>query len=276
MHKVGGLLVNTVDSLVISAFIGVALLGSYSNYIIVVNGMAAILTLFFSPLTSIIGHLCVKKDVSEEKRYFNFFFTFNFIVGLIFYLGYYAVIDDVVTICFGEGLELDRSVSFVITLNYFIQYLRQSVLLFRDATGTFYYDRYKPLIEGLFNLVLSIALVNVIGVTGVIVATIITNIFICHIVEPYVLYKHVFNESPKGYYLKNYTHILIFTFMMTLMTLCGQNIGNIYINFLVNGIIAVGLAIIPCVIVLIINKEFRVKCCNLFKNIISKRKIKQG
>ena len=33
--------------------------------------------------------------------------------------------------------------------------MRQSTLLFRDATGTFYNDRFKPLIEGITNAVLS-------------------------------------------------------------------------------------------------------------------------
>lgn len=272
MHKIGSLLVNTVDSIVISAFVGITVLGKYSNYTTIIVSLASILTLFFSPLTSVIGHLCAKKQLEEEKKYFNFFFTFNFIVGLIFYLGYYAVIDDVVEICFGQGLEIDKMVVFVTSVNYFIQYMRQAVLLFRDATGTFYNDRWKPLFEGIANLVLSIILVKLIGIAGVIVATIITNVLICHIVEPYVLYKNVFEESPKKYYIQNYLYMIIFVLLMTVMTLLMQDIDGVWKSLFINGLISIGISSVPCIVILIINKEFRNKCSNLTKPLILKLK----
>ena len=272
MHKIGGLLVNTVDSIVISSFIGIAVLGSYSNYVTIVTSMASILTLFFTPLTSIVGHLCTQKNIVEEKKYFNFFFTLNFIIGLVFYLGYYAVIDDAVRICFGPNLELDRSISFVVTLNYFIQFIRHAVVMFRDATGTFYNDRWKPLFEGIANLILSIILVKFIGVAGVIVATIITNVLICHIVEPYVLYKNVFKESPKKYYIQNYLYMIIFVLLMTVMTLLMQDIDGVWKSLFINGLISIGISSVPCVVILIINKEFRNKCSNLTKPLILKIK----
>ena len=42
------------------------------------------------------------------------------------------------------------------------------------------------------------------------ITTIITNIFICHIIEPYVLYKYAFKSNVKGYYLRNYLYIAVF------------------------------------------------------------------
>ena len=56
--------------------------------------------------------------------------------------------------------------------------MRQATLLFRDATGTFYNDRWKPLIEGVLNIGLSIGFVYLFrflfgddfAVVGVIVA----------------------------------------------------------------------------------------------------------
>lgn len=265
MHKIGGVLVNTVDSIIISAFIGVVILGKYSNYTTIMTAMTGTITLFFTPLTSIIGHLYVEEDEAAVKKYYNFFYAFNFVIGCIFFLGYYGVIDNLVTICFGGGLELIKPVSFVITLNYFIQFMRQATLLFRDATGTFYYDRWKPLIEGLLNLGLSIAFVYLFeflfsddfAVVGVIVATIITNIFICHIVEPHVLYKHALHSSANPYYIKNYICIAIFTGMLIALNYCMVSVDSEWLELLINGSIAVGLALIPCTLIIIADKDFR-------------------
>ena len=91
-------------------------------------------------------------------------------------------------IIFGQQTATDNSffsVFFSDGVDCFIQFMRQATLLFRDATGTFYNDRWKPLVEGLLNIGLSILFVLIFpqdyNVVGVIVATIITNLFICHI-----------------------------------------------------------------------------------------------
>src|SRR5690606_8724501 len=107
-------------------------------------------------------------------------------------------------------VALEREISIVLTINYFIQFSRQATLVFRDASGTFYYDRYKPLIEGVINLIISIIFVQFWGVSGVLISTILTNLFICDIVEPWVLYKYAFNKKPFKFYLTNYLFIVYF------------------------------------------------------------------
>lgn len=268
MHKIGNVLVNTADSIIISTFIGVVILGKYTNYTTIMTSMTGVLTLFFTPLTSIIGHLCVQDDKSSIVKYFNFFHTFNFIIGIIFFLGYYGVIDNIVTLCFstdGNDLRLIKSISFIITLNYFIQFMRQATLLFRDATGTFYNDRWKPLFEGILNIALSIGFVYLFSylfnddfaVVGVIVATIITNLIICHIIEPHVLYKYAFKDKTFKYYLRNYIYIAVFAVALVLLNFSLQSYGSQWKELLVNGLIAVSIAIIPCIFVVFSDKDFR-------------------
>lgn len=265
MHKIGTVLVNTADSVIISAFLGVVVLGKYSNYTIIMTAMTSVITLFFSPLTSVIGHLYVEESGEALKKYYHFFHTLNFIIGTVFFLGYYAIIDNVVTICFQDGLELAKSVSFVITLNYFIQFMRQATLLFRDSTGTFYNDRWKPLVEGLVNVALSIVFVlwfnrewgEQFGVVGVIVATIFTNIFICHIVEPHVLHKYALKTSAKVYYIKNYCYIALFTASLVALHFCLQTAAGQLSELFINGFIAVGIAVIPSVIAVLCDRDFR-------------------
>ncbi len=286
MHKIGSVLVNTADSVVISAFIGVVILGKYTNYTTIMTSMTGVLMLFFTPLTSIIGHLCVEEDTTKVKKYFNFFHTFNFIIGIVFFLGYYAIIDNLVNICFssnGNDLELMKSISFIITLNYFIQFMRQATLLFRDATGTFYNDRWKPLFEGILNIALSVGFVYLFSyffgedfaVVGVIVATIITSLTICHIVEPHVLYKYAFKARTKKYYIRNYLYIAIFTVSLVALNFCLQSYESQWKELLVNGSIAVAIAIVPSTIIILLDKDFRhymAVMLNKIKNRIKRKK----
>jgi len=259
-HKIGGLLVNTTDSLIISSFISVTVLGVYTNYITLSTGLVGILSLVFTSITSVIGHSYAKNTKEVFYRQFNYIYIINYILGFIFFLGFYAVIDDTILILFSKdnSLIMDGKIVLVITLNYFIQFMRRAVSTFKDSSGLFYNDRYKPLFEGVTNLVLSLILVRVWGVVGVLVATIITNIFITHIVEPYVLYKHGFNKNPKGYYLYNYIGIGLFVIAIIIFNMIPlKDFNNIYINFLVRGFLSVGISLLLLTTIYIFNRRFR-------------------
>ncbi len=264
MHKVGTILVNSVDSIIISTFVGVAILGKYSNYNYIAVSMVGIITLFFTPLNSTIGHLCAQGDAKKTKEYFDFFYFLNYILGIVFFLGYYAVIDNVVTLLFGPGLNVPHSIAFVITLNRFIQYIRNAALLFRNASGTFYNDRWKPIAEGIANLVLSLVFVCIfpaeLKIVGIIIATIITNLLICDTVEPYVIFTHVFGISPKKFILKNFMYIGLFVLALLGMNFLIRDNSNAYIEVLFNGCISIGASIGLICLTAFIDRPFRHTC----------------
>ena len=80
------------------------------------------------------------------------------------------------------------------------------------------------------------------GVVGVIAATIITNLTICHIVEPYVLYKHAFNKSAKRHMAKNYCYIAVFVVALILLNGLMQTKDNQWAELLINGAMSVGVS----------------------------------
>ena len=255
MHKIGVLLVNTVDSVVISVCIGVVALGHYSNYVTILTSLTGILNMVFSSLTSVVGHLCVRESKATAQKYHEAFHLVNFMIGCVFYLGYYAIVDELVALLFAADLVCERSVAFVIALNGFVQFMRSSTLMFRDATGTFYNDRWKPLLEGLINIVLSVYLVGKIGVVGVIAATIMTNLLICHVVEPYILYKNAFCLSPIKYYIRNYAYIAVFAAGMVLFQQIAVQNDQLLIKLLLNGCISVAVSAGICGLVMLIMRN---------------------
>ncbi len=267
MHKIGHRLVNTADSVIISMFVGVVALGEYANYLSLLTSITGVLKLVFTSLTSVLGHLYVEESKDNTRKYCEAFHLLNFIIGVVFFLGYYSIIDNLIAILFSTDLVVAKSISFVITLNGFVQFMRESCLVFRDATGTFYNDRWKPLIEGTVNIILSVLLVNLIGVTGVIVATIITNLLICHIIEPYVLYKNAFLVFPKEYFIKNYSMIFLFFVVQLILNFCLQSFESQWLELLVNGCISVIVSIVTCALVMIFNKD----SCKRILKIIRRR-----
>ena len=265
MHKIGDVIFGTVDSIVISAIIGVVILGYYSNYLTILTAMNEILKLFIVPLTAVIGHMGVIASKKEKKDYFKFFYSINFILGIVFYLGYFSVCNDLVTVLFGDGLLLDKEFIILLSITYFIQFMRQSASVFKDSFGLFYKDRYIALLAAITNAGLSIWFAFMFGIYGVLIATIIVDILMYHIVEPFVLFKYGLESYPNKYYLINYILIGFFVGEVLLFSRINLNIDNIYLHLLASGSLSVAINIIPVSIVFMINPKIKSKILKIIK-----------
>lgn len=266
MHRIGGLLVVTTDSIVIGAFVSITLLGRYSNYMLIVTGMTSILSLIFTSIASMIGQSYASN--SKEKFYEQYLVAYfiNFVIAIVFFLGFWATVDDLVSLIFNSEVLLERNVVFFITITYFMNFMRQAMIVFREASGTFYHDRYKPILEGVLNLVLSVILVKAIGITGVLIGTIITNLTICMPIEPYVLYKYGFNRSIKKYHFLNYGLLVVFILSLIIFSIIPiPNFSNLYYRIIVNGSLSVILSMLIVSLMLLLNKELRRKIAGSIK-----------
>lgn len=266
MHKIGAVLVTSIDSICISTFVGIVELGKYVNYTTIMTSMTGVLAMFFSPLTAVIGHLYIRAEKKVFQAYFNFLHGFNMIIGFIFFLGYYAVIDCLIYILFGENLEMTSGVTKVIVINYFCWFSRKASLLFRDATGLFYQDRWKSMVEGLVNLILSWLFVRYWGIIGVLIATILTNIGICMIVEPYILHKYVFKSSCKKFYTSHYASIVFFTIALLCLDRWMVTIENVWKQMIVNGMKSIIISFAASGVIMVTNRDFRKFLKKVLKN----------
>ena len=261
MHRISTAMVSTIDGLIISGYIGVTVLGKYTNYTFIAHVLAGTIALFFSPLTSVVGHLCASKTKEKREETFNHFYFMNFALGLVFFLGYFSVVDYLVLLFFGPGLEMSRPIVFIITMNSFTHYMRNTTLLFRNASGSFYYDRWKAIAEGVVNLALSLLFVNIFPedyrVVGVIVATIITTLLICYSVEPHVVFHHVFGKTPRAFYLRNYAYTGLFAICLWILYGISQPGTDALSGLLMNGLKSIGVSVVTLGLLTFADRKFR-------------------
>lgn len=263
-HKVGTIVVNGTDNILITKFIGLAVTGLYSNYTIVLNALKLIVSQVFKSITASVGNLSA---VESEKKITEVFYKTLFANFWIY--GFCAIcleclFQPFIAIWLGERFLLDQFTVTMLVLSFFFAGMRQAVLTFRDATATYYYDRYKPLFESVVNLIASIALVQTMGIAGIFLGTIISTLAVCTWVEPYVLYKHVLKCQLKDYF-KKYLLYCVVTLIAGLITYTLTSLpqGNIYFVFVVRCVIC---AVVPNLIFLI--AFYRTKEFAYFKNMI--------
>lgn len=199
-HKIGGMVVNSTDNIIMSRVIGLVAVGIYSNYYLIIQALETVIMQIFNAIVASIGNLSATENKSKMKDIFNKTFFVDFWIFAFCTTCLIVLYNDFITLWVGEEYLFPFSIIITICICFYLKGIRRAVLTFRDATGSFYYDRFKPIFESVINLVVSIVLAKKIGVVGIFIGTIISTITTSIWVEPYVLYKHVFNMKVSDYF----------------------------------------------------------------------------
>ena len=209
-HHLGDIVLYSTDGIIISAFLGTVALAGYYRYVSIISAIFSVSTLLFTSLTSVVGHSFVKENKEKMLLFFKVFYCANFIIGSILFTGFFGASDSFVAAFYGENNVISFVTVLLLSLCYFLRFMQRTCLLFRDASGSFRNDWYKPIIESSLNLILDFVLVKIFGINGVVFATIITLLLVSHVIEPLVLYKYSFGKKPVNYFLANYALLILF------------------------------------------------------------------
>lgn len=250
-HKIGGFIVLGTDNIIISKYLGLAAVGLYSNYYLVIN---AVQTLFYQALTALtpsVGNMLVKEskekifDVFKKVRFMNFWIsTFTSISILL-------IMQSFITIWIGKKFLLPIVVLIVLVFNFYQNMMRTTYQTFKEAAGIFYEDRFVPLFESIINIAVSIILVKLIGLPGVFIGTIISGLVLWLYSYPKYVYKKLFDRNVSNYYLETFGYIILFSVIAVISYITSININftNIYLEFISNVLISV---LLPNLLLLII------------------------
>lgn len=279
--EIGSKLISSFDGMIISFFVGVIALGKYSNYTIVIAGMVSLLNLLFTEITSILGHLRVKQSKETYYNHFKKTYAINFVVGVIFFLGYVSISHNIIEIMFSKNHITTNFIMLVIAFDYYLNFMRRTPSLFKRASGIIYEDRHRPLIEGIVNIILSIILVQFLGVGGVLVGTIITRLIISYTYEPHILFIAGFEKSSaKEFYKVHYGSFIVFLIAtFTYLFIPKLESNNVYINLLFNGTLSIVVSTVFITLIYLLYKPFRKEINSLYnigfnslKDFLKKRK----
>lgn len=204
-HKVGGIIVNSTDNIIISMNLGVIWVGLYSNYQLIITALNTMIGQIFTAVTASIGNLVAIESKKKTLFMFQVIFFSNFWIYGLAVICLFQLINPFVEFWLGNKMLISMDVVFFILINFYLQGMRKTVLTFREASGLYWNDRYKPLFEVTINLIVSIILVPIYGISGVMIGTIVSTLATCFWIEPYVLYKHGFKSPLKPFFIK-YTY----------------------------------------------------------------------
>lgn len=201
-HKVGDVARLQTDSMIISGFINITLSGFVDNYNLVINSIANVVNIFFNSALSSFGNLFATGTRQKQYQIFKVYrFAACWIYGFTA-VGFSLLLTPFVQLWLGDGKKtLAFSVVMCILIDYYFKGDRIVLSNFKTAAGVFEQDKYLALIQGVVNLVVSIVLVQRIGLAGVYVGTIVSGL-IANVTKPVIIYR-VILERPVGEYFRD-------------------------------------------------------------------------
>lgn len=176
--KVGSVIVNSADTIVISAFLGLTVLAIYQNYYYLFSAVIAMISIIFASVGAGIGNSIIVD--SKEK-------TFSDFRKLLFIIAWIAGFCTTCFLCLyqpfmelwvGAELLMDFNVVICLVLYFFIYCFNMLLNLYKDAAGMWHEDRFRPLITAVINLILNLVLVQLIGLYGIILSTVLSMVFV--------------------------------------------------------------------------------------------------
>lgn len=274
MHKIGAVVVNSTDNILISKLIGLATAGLYANYYTIIHPLQTITNQIFESIVASVGNLSATVkggDVGRLKETFNDVFFLAFWIFTFCAACLYNLLPPFIQFLWlrNKGWLLDNGTLIVLVINFYLYGMRRPVLTFRDASGAFWNDRFKPIFESIINLLASVALAHRFGLMGIFLGTLVSTVTTSLWVEPLVLYRNVFYLPLRDYFLRFAGYTAAGAVICAVTTWLCKLVGYSLLSLIPRAIICV---LVPNLLLLLVfhrTKEFRYFGC-LGKELLGK------
>ncbi len=242
LHYIGNYLVNGTDNIIISKFLGVVIIGFYSNYFLIITTLKTFLNQFSSGILASYGNLIVSENNEKSYTVFKKVYFINYIIFNFASISLLCLFNPFITLWINAESLLDFPVVALLALNFFITGVTEVLGLVRTSAGLFRPDRYLHILLAAVNLIVSIILVQIIGIFGVFLGT-----FLCLVIKeisvlPSIVYRNIFKMRVREYYK------MLLSFCLT--TFAAAVITMLLCNYLDRG--GVFWFLLQCIVVIIV------------------------
>lgn len=208
-HKIGDVARLQTDSIIISSFIDVGVNGIVDNYNYVITYVANFVNIIFNSVLSGFGNLVATE--SKEKQY-EVFKVYRFFACWLYgfaTVGFWYLLTPLIgNLWLNDEWVIGQGIVTLILIDFYFKGGRVVLANFKIAAGVFEKDRYLALIQGGVNLVLSIGLVQVIGLSGIYVGTVVSGLM-ANVVQPLIVYHDCFERKAISYFIDSLKYLCI-------------------------------------------------------------------
>lgn len=252
-QKIGGIVLFSADTVVISSFLGLEVLGVYNGYYYVITALVGFIGVIQSAMIPSLGNSVATE--SREKNYHDFR-KFHFLI--IWVLTWWSacllcLFQPFMTLWQGQENTLPFSMVVLFCFYFYLHHAGDITYMYKEATGLWWYGKYCSLLSATVNLTLNLILVQINGLQGILLSTIIALVSVNIPYGAWVLFQRYFESKEKYFiYLKRmmlYFVVAVIISGITYGVCCYVPVQSLWFQLVINGCIC---AVLPNVLFLAI------------------------
>ena len=209
LTKIGGLLVNSTDNLILNYFSGLVMVGLLSNYTLLIGLASGLIIQVFAGLTGSIANVNVTESLEKRVTTFHTVNFANFWIYGWATVGMIVLINDFILIWVGVKYQLPVAIVIALAFNFYLYGMQNAVWTFKITLGFFKQGQYLVLLTAVINLILSFTFGFYYGLLGILIATAIARLVTNAWYDPYIVFTLGLNKKPYEYFKKYLVYLLV-------------------------------------------------------------------
>lgn len=216
--QVNGLMINKIcdtfrnsfDSLIISSFIGLTATAIYGNYYYIYSALYGVMLVIANAMSASVGNSIVKN--TEETNYRHMLTFSQIFAGIMGFctVALACLYQPFMKIWAGEDLLLPTFDMLLFCVYFYVINMNNIRNQYISGNGMWWKLKWSYIAEALANLGLNFILGKLFGITGVILATIITIFVFNYLQRNYILFKNYFkHQNIWEFYGEQFYYLLL-------------------------------------------------------------------
>ena len=208
VNTVANLISSNIDILLISKFIGLPSVVIYSSYNYIIDNIRKIIESFMGATMSSIANIILK---SKTKAYeiLSEYTAFCYYVATILFVPIFMAINSFIKIWYEGDIFTSRWLALLFSLLLFFNIVKLPTRTFTFAAGKFQLIKKYVIYEIILNLTFSFILVNYLGISGVLIATLLSYIVCDFVPKTVVVLKEVVEGNKVTFFKNQITFFLV-------------------------------------------------------------------
>lgn len=209
VHRVSHIVYSGMSNIIISIFLGIGMVGMYSNYILIKNHVRILGDRFLQPLQASIGNL-VYSDEPEDKKIliFDALDLLGFFAASFVSVSFFVLFQPFIRIWLNETYLLSLLFVAMLSANAYVEWNSIIIGYYRDVFGQYEVDKWYMAAAATVSVVLSVTLAPYWGLAGIMAGAVGGQLFIW---AGRIRFVHLYylNISPHKYLMKQVIRVLV-------------------------------------------------------------------
>lgn len=272
-QKLGNVAMTSTDAIIISAALGLVILGKYNNYYYIAASLIGFMGVIQGALVPSVGNSIARESLEKNYTDFRTFLLLYVWLASWWTSAFLILVQPFISLWIGDGNLLPFEIVVLLALYFYLHSINDMTYIFREAAGIWRKGMLVPMVAAIVNVIISVVLVRWMGLSGVILGTIISLVFVYTPFYTRVLFTEYFHDTRKWVaYLLFQLRFMIMTIFTAAISLGIASLlpSSGIISFLLKALIA---AVVPNTLLFLFNcRAAEYKAAKDFGVMLVKRK----